>query len=149
MDICICFDQFFSYSSGANTYYKLHRHKLDLPLLIVSCKTRNHSQTTHKPAKYWTNHPLINQKSYLFSPEDIFFNCSIFLGHPALEEKQVHSFYVPATIIFIFWNFLMFYQTFFSPQVKRCTITIYTYGIYEFLHDLPKKNSRKSENIIQ
>ena len=43
----------------------------------------------------------------------------------------------------------MFYQTFFSPQVKRCTVITYKYGIYEFPHDLPKKKLRKPENIIQ
>ena len=32
----------------------------------------------------------------------------------------------------------MFYQIFFSPQVKRCTIIAYKHGMYEFPHDLPK-----------
>ena len=27
----------------------------------VSCKTQNHPQTTHKPAKYRTNHPQTSQ----------------------------------------------------------------------------------------
>ena len=60
--------------------------------MIVSCKTRNHpqtSQTTHKPAKpptnhsqtsqntlklakYETNHPLISQKLHHFFHEDTF-----------------------------------------------------------------------------
>ena len=30
----------------------------------------------------------------------------------------------------------MFYQVFFSPQVKRCTITIYQNSIYNLLHQL-------------
>ena len=35
-----------------------------------------------------------------------------------------------ATIIFIiFWDFLLFYQTFFSPQVKRCAIITDKHGI--------------------
>ena len=31
----------------------------------------------------------------------------------------------------------MFYQIFFSPQVKRCAIITYKYGIYELPHELP------------
>ena len=36
----------------------------------------------------------------------------------------------------IFWDFLMFYQTFLSPQVERCAIITYKYGIYESPNDL-------------
>ena len=42
----------------------------------VSCNSRNPpqiSQTTPKPAKYQTNHPLISQKLHCFFPEDIFY----------------------------------------------------------------------------
>ena len=35
-------------------------------------------------------------------------------------------------IFIIFRHFLMFYQRFFSPQVKRCAIITYKYGIYKF-----------------
>ena len=43
-----------------------------------------------------------------------------------------------ATIIFmIFWDFLMFYQIFLSPQVKRCAIIAYENGIHELSHGLP------------
>ena len=31
----------------------------------------------------------------------------------------------------------MFYQIFFSPQVKRCAIITYEHGIYELPHELP------------
>ena len=31
----------------------------------------------------------------------------------------------------------MFYQIFFSPQVKRCAIITYKHGIYELPHELP------------
>ena len=37
----------------------------------------------------------------------------------------------------IFWDFSMFYQTFFSPQVKRCAIIAYKHGIYELPNELP------------
>ena len=43
-----------------------------------------------------------------------------------------------ATISFkIFWDFLMFYQIFLSPQVKRWAIITYKHGIYELPHELP------------
>ena len=31
----------------------------------------------------------------------------------------------------------MFYQIFFSPQVKRCAIITYKHGVYELPHELP------------
>ena len=43
-----------------------------------------------------------------------------------------------STIIFImFWDFLMFYQTFLSPQVKQCVIITYKHRIYGLPHELP------------
>ena len=44
---------------------------------------------------------------------------------------------IPTIIFIIFWDFLMFYQIVFSPEVKRCAIITYKYGIYEFSHELP------------
>ena len=42
------------------------------------------------------------------------------------------------TIIFIiFWDFLIFYQIFLSPQVKRCAIITGKHGIYGLDHELP------------
>ena len=41
-------------------------------------------------------------------------------------------------IFIIFWDFLMFYQIFLSPQVKgKWAIIAYKHGIYEFIHELP------------
>ena len=43
-----------------------------------------------------------------------------------------------ATIIFIiFWDSLMFYQLFLSPQVKRWAIITYTHCIGDLSHELP------------
>ena len=43
-----------------------------------------------------------------------------------------------ATISFIiFWDFLIFYQFFFSPQMKRCAIITYKHGLYKLSHKLP------------
>ena len=50
-----------------------------------------------------------------------------------------------ATIIFIiFWDFLMFYQIFLSPQVKLYAMT-YKYSIRELPHKLPND---LSENFV-
>ena len=50
-----------------------------------------------------------------------------------LKLKLLHW----TTIIFIFWDFLMFYQISLSPQVKRCAIITYKHCVYELLHELP------------
>ena len=43
-----------------------------------------------------------------------------------------------STIIFlIFREFLMFFEIFLSPQVKKCAIITYKHGIYELPHELP------------
>ena len=39
--------------------------------------------------------------------------------------------------LIIFWDFLMLYQIFLSPQAKSWAITIYKYGIYELPEKLP------------
>ena len=36
----------------------------------------------------------------------------------------------------IFWEFLLLYQIFFSPQVKRSMIISSKHGIYEFLNKM-------------
>ena len=37
----------------------------------------------------------------------------------------------------MFWDILMFYQIFLSPQVERCAIITYEHGKYKFPHKLP------------
>ena len=46
-------------------------------------------------------------------------------------------FYGWAVSFKIFWDFLMFYKIFFSPQVKRSMIITYKHGVYELPHELP------------
>ena len=49
-----------------------------------------------------------------------------------------------------FYNILrIFYQIFLSPQVKRCPIITYKYGIYKLPNQLPNdlNNLRKLGNI--
>ena len=41
------------------------------------------------------------------------------------------------TNFIIFWDLLMFYQVFLSPQVKRWAIIAHKHDIYEFLNKLP------------
>ena len=43
---------------------------------------------------------------------------------------------ISTTSFIIFWNFSMFYQTFLSPQLKRCAIITYKHGMYELPHQL-------------
>ena len=62
------------------------------------------------------------------------------------------------TVFIIFCDFLMFYQIFLSPQVKRSAIISNIHGIYELPHELPNeltlrilrhwKRSGKSQNFI-
>ena len=40
-------------------------------------------------------------------------------------------------LVIIFWDFLMFYQIFLSPQEKRIVIISNKRGIYELPHELP------------
>ena len=40
-------------------------------------------------------------------------------------------------IFIILWEFLMFYQIFLSPQVKRYVIITFKHGIYKLSHELP------------
>ena len=56
------------------------------------------------------------------------------------------SLLVTTTIFIIFWDFLMFYQMIFSPQVKQYTIITYKHGIYKLPYELPNE-IRKLGNI--
>ena len=53
----------------------------------------------------------------------------------SLYFLRTFTFLERATINFIFWDFLMFYQILLSPQMKRCAIITYKHGIYELPHD--------------
>ena len=43
----------------------------------------------------------------------------------------------PTIIFIIFRDFLMFYQIFLLPQMKRCAIITFKHGIYKLPHELP------------
>ena len=47
--------------------------------------------------------------------------------------------WIPIIIFTILLEFLMFYQIFLSPQVKRCAIITYKHRIYELPHEFPNK----------
>ena len=58
------------------------------------------------------------------------------------KSKKIFTFtsvvHCIATMIFIiFWDFLMFYQIFLSPQVTQRAVIIYKHGIYELPRELP------------
>ena len=40
-------------------------------------------------------------------------------------------------IFIIYWDILMFYKVFLSPQVKHCAIITYKPGIYKLAHEFP------------
>ena len=62
-------------------------------------------------------------------------------------------------MVITFWDLLMFYQIFFSPQVKRIAIISNKHGIYELPHELSndlrlkilgnQKISGKSQKFIE
>ena len=61
-----------------------------------------------------------------------------FLNLASLSSKIRRNLSYKAAVIFIiFWDCLMFYQIFLSPQMKRCATITYKYSIHEFLHELP------------
>ena len=64
--------------------------------------------------------------------------CNLWLFFPFLIKREEARNNLPTNnIIFIIcWDFLIFYQFFVSPQVKRCSIITYKYGIYELPHEL-------------
>ena len=44
---------------------------------------------------------------------------------------------IPTIIFIIFCDFLMFYQVFLSPEVKKCAVITNKHGIYELPHEFP------------
>ena len=76
------------------------------------------------PSKYWENFlPFaLTAIMYVYFPNQICFRNS-----------------VPKIIFIIFWNFFMFYQIFFSPEVKQRAIITYKHGIYEVPQEMPQE----------
>ena len=56
---------------------------------------------------------------------------------PSTKSPPLQLLSATTIIPIIFWDFLMFYQTFLSPQVKRWTIITYKHRICELPHKLP------------
>ena len=59
------------------------------------------------------------------------------------------SYVLPTIIFIIFWDSLMFYQIFFSPQVRRCAIITYKHSIYGLPNDLRKWVNNQFHNILR
>ena len=51
--------------------------------------------------------------------------------------KKGYFWTYPTISFIIFWDYLMFYQIFLSPQVKQWAIITYKHGIYQFPQELP------------
>ena len=54
---------------------------------------------------------------------------------------------VRAIMVIIFWDFLMFDQTFLSPQVKQSAIISNKHGIIDLSHEFPYDLRLKSYNL--
>ena len=54
-----------------------------------------------------------------------------------LKNTSITFEVVPVMMVIIFWDFLMFDQTFLSPKVKQNMIISNKHGIYELSHELP------------
>ena len=104
-------------------------------------------------AYQWAVTKLGGNKSFpCYSRYSPLVNCEIFAKefNFLLTWSQIFVIWVlkPLIIFIIFWDFLMFYQIFFSPQVKRSAIITYKHGIYELPHVLPNNlRLRKLGNI--
>ena len=59
------------------------------------------------------------------------------LSMPEFSEGIVSDVSLSTIMDIIFGDFLILYQIFFSPQVKRSVIISNNYGIYELPHELP------------
>ena len=58
--------------------------------------------------------------------------------HFKLADSLLISRYLATISFVIFWDFSMFYQIFFSSQMKRCANITYKHCFYELPHELPK-----------
>ena len=77
-----------------------------------------------------------------------FFENSCILTH-MYGIRLSHVFEIPTIIFIIFWDSLMFYQIFFSPQVRRCAIITYKHSIYGLSNDLRKWVNNQFHNILR
>ena len=82
------------------------------------------------------------------------------LFNPKLKNmKLATNTRLATTMYIIFWDFLVLYQIFFSPQVKQSVIINNKHGIYELPQELPNnfrlripgnyERSGKSQSIIE
>ena len=61
-----------------------------------------------------------------------------FLSHHEFKPRgHCQSQKVAIIMDIIFWDFLILYQIFFSPKVKRSLIISNKHGIYKLPHELP------------
>ena len=71
-----------------------------------------------------------------------------------MKTKKMQSKILQTTMDIIFWEFLLLYQIFFSPQVQRSVIISTKHGIYPLLEKLPNdlrlrilRNQERSRNL--
>ena len=87
---------------------------------------------------WWKENLVKNQKVFKYYVHDCRTNTHWKVGNslscPGRTDSTYNHF-----IFIIFWEFLMLYQIFLSPKVKRCIIITYKNGIYELHHELPNE----------
>ena len=54
-----------------------------------------------------------------------------------ISTPGIDSWVQPTIMEILFWDFLSFYQIFFSPKVKQSMIISNKQGVYELPHELP------------
>ena len=70
------------------------------------------------------------------------------MSHPTTHFKKTPIEMKAKINCIILWDFLKFYQTFLSPQVKWCTIITYKHGLYDLPHMLSNGLIRKYQESV-
>ena len=124
--ICVCFDFLFDWVSSfvcpsLSNHWKSNYHKNNFYFL--------YSKSEIDP--FISNMTIFSTVSVSF---DLSFRWdSAWVCHELRTENEGIC---PTVIFIIFWGFLMFYQIFLSPQVKRSAILTYKHGIYKLSREL-------------
>ena len=86
----------------------------------------------------WSHNHTFSKTELVFSIFRSNIKIYDFLNLASLSSKIRRNLSYKAAVIFkILWDYLMFYQIFLSPQMKRCAAITYKYSIRELLHELP------------
>ena len=107
-------------------YLRPKIHKESNPSCLVISSVNCHTANISKYVDYLLQHIVKEIPSYVRRTK----------FYQKIRDSKRYNSREPSTIIFIFWDSLMFYQMFLLPQVKRFAIITNKYGIYELHNDL-------------